>query len=180
MTAPRLEEEKAELLRALEETRTQMEEDADREIEELKQKFEDKFKAERDKKNRLKGDNGIMRKKFGALLKDIAEQKEEMKTMVRCRPLPFSAPALRSSHRCVCPSGWPLLLLSRSKRKPSSTESTSNCCKSRWRSTRRRSRLATRSSATRRTSYTSSRSAIKVSGPAPLLPLFCPPIQMCC
>ena len=43
-----------------------MEEDADYEIEELKDKYEVKLMAEREQHLRLKGENGIMRKKFHA------------------------------------------------------------------------------------------------------------------
>lgn len=56
----------------------QLEEDADREIEDLKDKYEQRLQGERDAALRLKGENGIMRKKFQGLQKDIDEQKEQL------------------------------------------------------------------------------------------------------
>ena len=50
----------------------------DREIEELKEKYEAKLATEREAALRLKGENGIMRKKFTALQKDIEDQKDEI------------------------------------------------------------------------------------------------------
>jgi septal ring factor EnvC (AmiA/AmiB activator) len=91
-----------------------LEEDADREIEELKEKYEAKLAVEREIGLRLKGtrrrplsfdpsrrgvrkacvgvlrsfkiahisgENGIMKKKFNALQKDIDDQKEEIKQL---------------------------------------------------------------------------------------------------
>ena len=52
-----------------------------REIEELKEKYESKLSTERESSLRLKGENGIMRKKFNALQKDIEAQKEEIKNL---------------------------------------------------------------------------------------------------
>eukprot|EP00002_Diphylleia_rotans_P000166 TRINITY_DN1008_c0_g1_i4.p1 TRINITY_DN1008_c0_g1~~TRINITY_DN1008_c0_g1_i4.p1 ORF type:complete len:1179 (-),score=303.89 TRINITY_DN1008_c0_g1_i4:414-3950(-) len=77
----RSEQEKEERLREYEETKRQLEEDADREIEELKEKYEAKLAAERDTCLRYKGENGIMKKKFSALQKDIEDQKEEIKLL---------------------------------------------------------------------------------------------------
>mmetsp|Transcript_21132 Transcript_21132/g.47585 ORF Transcript_21132/g.47585 Transcript_21132/m.47585 type:complete len:661 (-) Transcript_21132:39-2021(-) len=81
----RLEEEvqtHRQLMRELEETRKQVEEDADQEIEELKDKYESKLGAERDQHLRLKGENGIMRKKFHAQLKEIEAAKDDNKKLV--------------------------------------------------------------------------------------------------
>lgn len=63
------------------ETKRQLEEDTDKEIEQLKAKYDFKLHQERDATLRLKGENGIMRKKFSALQKDIEDQKENIKTM---------------------------------------------------------------------------------------------------
>eukprot|EP00742_Colponemidia_sp_Colp-10_P003011 GILJ01003213.1.p1 GENE.GILJ01003213.1~~GILJ01003213.1.p1 ORF type:complete len:1307 (+),score=279.75 GILJ01003213.1:41-3922(+) len=82
MLRERVIEEKEDLTRIFEETRRQLEEDADREIEELKEKYDQKLNAEREANLRLKGENGIMKKKFTQLLKDIDDRKEEIKTMV--------------------------------------------------------------------------------------------------
>eukprot|EP00899_Mesostigma_viride_P000129 jgi/Mesvir1/10116/Mv16834-RA.2 len=77
----RLQQEKEECSREFEETKRQLEEDADREIEELKEKYEQKLAQEREQGLRLKGENGIMKKKFHALQKDIDDQKEEIKQL---------------------------------------------------------------------------------------------------
>ena len=58
-----------------------LEEDIDTEIEQLKSKYENKLNAEREATLRYKGENGIMKKKFSALQKDIEQQREEIKTM---------------------------------------------------------------------------------------------------
>ena len=70
--------EKEGLVAEFDETRRQLEEDVDREIEELKEKYEAKLTTEREAALRLKGENGIMRKKFTALQKDIEHQKDEI------------------------------------------------------------------------------------------------------
>ena len=56
----------------------QQEEDADREIEEMKEKYEGRLVGEREAALRLKGENGIMRKKFQGLQKDLEEQREQL------------------------------------------------------------------------------------------------------
>ncbi|GMH45741.1 hypothetical protein BSKO_13704 [Bryopsis sp. KO-2023] len=76
-----LQQEKEELEREFEEIKRQLEEDADREIEELKERYEQRLSQEREVGLRLKGQNGIMRKKFNALQKDIEAQKEEIKSL---------------------------------------------------------------------------------------------------
>ena len=77
-----MEEEKDGTVRDWKETRTQMEEDIDTEIEQLKKRYEDKLAAEREMTLKYKGENGIMKKKFTALHKDIEEQREEIKAML--------------------------------------------------------------------------------------------------
>ncbi|GFH28056.1 uncharacterized protein HaLaN_26474, partial [Haematococcus lacustris] len=47
----------------------------------MKEKYESKLQGEREASLRLKGENGIMRKKFNALQKDIEAQKEEIKNL---------------------------------------------------------------------------------------------------
>ncbi|DBA01209.1 TPA: hypothetical protein N0F65_002344 [Lagenidium giganteum] len=59
----------------------QLEEDAEIEIEEMKMKYELKLQEEREATLRLKGENGIMKKKFSALQKDIEDQKEEIRSL---------------------------------------------------------------------------------------------------
>ena len=60
------------------ETKKQMEEDVDLEIEDLKEKYERSWRLSARIALRLKGENGIMRKKFTALQKDIEDQKDEI------------------------------------------------------------------------------------------------------
>ena len=45
-------------------------------------KYEAKLHMEKDATLRLKGENGIMKKKFNSLKKDIDEQKDEIKAMI--------------------------------------------------------------------------------------------------
>jgi len=70
--------EKVHQVRAFEETKTQLEEDADREIDNLKKKYEVMLRVEHDIGLRLKGENGIMRKKFNALKRDIKTQEDDI------------------------------------------------------------------------------------------------------
>ena len=63
---------------AANERENQLEEDADLEIDELKEKYELRLKEQRDVTLRLKGENGIMKKKFTTMQKSIAEQKDEI------------------------------------------------------------------------------------------------------
>ncbi|RHY51294.1 hypothetical protein DYB30_005854, partial [Aphanomyces astaci] len=79
--------EKDEIVAEFEDNKTQIEEDADLEIEEVKAKYDAKFLDEREATLRLKGanidlcENGIMKKKFTALQKDIEDQKEEIRSL---------------------------------------------------------------------------------------------------
>lgn len=65
-------------LREYEETKKQIEEDADREILDIKNKYERKLCEEREANLRLKGETGIMRRKFTSLQKEIDEHKQEI------------------------------------------------------------------------------------------------------
>lgn len=47
----------------------------------LARRYEAKLTAEREVGLRLKGENGIMKKKFNALQKDIEDQRDEIKTL---------------------------------------------------------------------------------------------------
>ncbi|KAJ3227958.1 Cilia- and flagella-associated protein 57 [Clydaea vesicula] len=59
----------------------QNEEDIDIEIANLINKYEKKLRIEKDEGARLKGENGIMRKKFNTLTKDIDDNKSEIEKM---------------------------------------------------------------------------------------------------
>ena len=72
---------KSSVTREFAETKEQLEVDIDKEVEQLKDKFDARLATERDATLRLKGENGIMRKKFKALQKDIDDQTENIRTM---------------------------------------------------------------------------------------------------
>merc|ERR1719440_2281210 len=69
-------------MKEFEETQNQLEQDIDQEIEDLKGRYENKLNAEREATLRYKGENGIMKKKFNALQKDIEDQREEIKALL--------------------------------------------------------------------------------------------------
>jgi cilia- and flagella-associated protein 57 len=77
-----LEDERDELAREYTETVHQVEMDVDQEIENLKKRYEDKLQAEREATLRFKGENGIMKKKFSALQKDIEDQRDQIKSLL--------------------------------------------------------------------------------------------------
>mmetsp|Transcript_46078 Transcript_46078/g.90833 ORF Transcript_46078/g.90833 Transcript_46078/m.90833 type:complete len:1198 (-) Transcript_46078:74-3667(-) len=76
-----VEKAKEIIIKEFQETKSQLEEDTDKEIEELKEKYDKKLHSERDHTLRLKGENGIMKKKFIALQKDIVDQGENIAEM---------------------------------------------------------------------------------------------------
>ncbi|XP_012872235.1 PREDICTED: cilia- and flagella-associated protein 57 [Dipodomys ordii] len=65
-------------LREFEETKKQIEEDEDREIQDIKTKYEKKLRDEKESNLRLKGETGIMRKKFSSLQKEIEERTNDI------------------------------------------------------------------------------------------------------
>uniref|UniRef100_A0A8C2YJP5 Cilia and flagella associated protein 57 n=1 Tax=Chinchilla lanigera TaxID=34839 RepID=A0A8C2YJP5_CHILA len=68
-------------LREFEETKKQIEEDEDREIQDIKTKYEKKLRDEKESNLRLKGETGIMRKKFSSLQKEIEERTGDIETL---------------------------------------------------------------------------------------------------
>ncbi|KAJ3117421.1 Cilia- and flagella-associated protein 57 [Phlyctochytrium bullatum] len=76
-----LQEEMKRQIREFEGTTREAEEDADSEILELKHRYERKLKEEREVGLRLKGENGIMRKKFNTLQNEIDGHKAEIAKM---------------------------------------------------------------------------------------------------
>ncbi|XP_071118876.1 cilia- and flagella-associated protein 57-like [Haliotis cracherodii] len=72
-------DESRQLSREYEETKRQIEEDADREILDMKNKYERKLRDEKEANMKLKGESGIMKKKFTSLQKEIDDHKEEIK-----------------------------------------------------------------------------------------------------
>ncbi|KAI8607724.1 WD40-repeat-containing domain protein [Chytriomyces sp. MP71] len=77
----RLQQEMKLQFKEFEETTHETEEDADSEILELKHRYERKLKEEREIGMRLKGENGIMRKKFNTLQSEIDAHKAEIAKM---------------------------------------------------------------------------------------------------
>ncbi|XP_066926478.1 cilia- and flagella-associated protein 57-like [Clytia hemisphaerica] len=74
-------EESRQHLREYEETKKQIEEDADREILDIKNKYERKLREEKEANLRLKGETGIMRRKFTSLQKEIEDHKAEIQRL---------------------------------------------------------------------------------------------------
>ncbi|TPX41520.1 hypothetical protein SeMB42_g05538 [Synchytrium endobioticum] len=74
----KLQEELGTLQREHAETSKHLEEEGDAESESLIQKYERKLRSEREEGARLKGENGIMRKKFLTLSKDIEDHRQEI------------------------------------------------------------------------------------------------------
>ncbi|XP_005866144.1 PREDICTED: cilia- and flagella-associated protein 57 [Myotis brandtii] len=68
-------------LREFEETKKQIEEDEDREIQDIKTKYEKKLRDEKESNLRLKGETGIMRKKFSSLQKEIEERANDIESL---------------------------------------------------------------------------------------------------
>nr|KAF6504381.1 cilia and flagella associated protein 57 [Rousettus aegyptiacus] len=68
-------------LREFEETKKQIEEDEDREIQDIKTKYEKKLRDEKESNLRLKGETGIMRKKFSSLQKEIEERANDIEVL---------------------------------------------------------------------------------------------------
>ncbi|ODN04433.1 Cilia- and flagella-associated protein 57, partial [Orchesella cincta] len=64
------------------EMKRQIEEDADQEILEMTTNYERKLRHEREMNAKLKGESGIMRKKFQTMQKDIEEQKNEVQRLM--------------------------------------------------------------------------------------------------
>lgn len=75
------EEELSELQRESVEMQSQLEDDIDTEIENMKKSFEEKLATARETTLKFKGENGIMKKKFVLMQRDIEDQKEEMKLL---------------------------------------------------------------------------------------------------
>ncbi|KAJ3190576.1 Cilia- and flagella-associated protein 57 [Irineochytrium annulatum] len=76
-----LQEEMRKQFREFEETTRETEEDADAEILELKHRYERRLKEEKEAGLHLKGENGIMRKKFNTLQAEIDGHKSEIAKM---------------------------------------------------------------------------------------------------
>ncbi|VTJ60870.1 Hypothetical predicted protein [Marmota monax] len=75
------EEDVRQQLREFEETKKQIEEDEDREIQDIKIKYEKKLREEKESNLRLKGETGIMRKKFSSLQKEIEERTNDIEML---------------------------------------------------------------------------------------------------
>ncbi|KAF0306764.1 Cilia- and flagella-associated protein 57 [Amphibalanus amphitrite] len=74
-------EEALQQKKTYEEMQVQIEEDADREIVDIKTKYEYKLKAERNSNVRLRGETGVMKKRFVSLSKELEEQRQEIQRL---------------------------------------------------------------------------------------------------
>ncbi|XP_062337115.1 cilia- and flagella-associated protein 57-like [Osmerus eperlanus] len=68
-------------MRAFDETKKQMEEDGDMEIQDIRIRYERKLREEKEVNQRLKGETGIMRKKFNSLQKEIDDRNVEIERL---------------------------------------------------------------------------------------------------
>lgn len=75
------EEERRQAQREFEEHRKQIEEDADREIVEMRQKYEKRLRESLEQNMQLKGESGILNKKFSSLNKDIEGHKQDKRRL---------------------------------------------------------------------------------------------------
>ncbi|GCB74184.1 hypothetical protein scyTo_0003271 [Scyliorhinus torazame] len=76
-----LQEESRQQIKEADETKKQIEEDADREIQDIKIKYERNLRDEKEANLRLKGETGIMRKKFTSLQKEIEDKQGEIEKL---------------------------------------------------------------------------------------------------
>ena len=76
-----LEQELEGLQRDLAETRDQLEDDIDTEVLNVRRRYEGRLDGEREETLRLKGENGIMKKRFTVLSKEIEDQRESIKDL---------------------------------------------------------------------------------------------------
>nr|CAD7265563.1 unnamed protein product [Timema shepardi] len=76
-----LHEEARQQVKEHEEIKQQLEDDADREIIELRTAFEKELKEERENITKLRGETGVMRKKYVSSQKEIEESKHQVHTL---------------------------------------------------------------------------------------------------
>uniref|UniRef100_UPI00398EDE99 cilia- and flagella-associated protein 57 n=1 Tax=Pristiophorus japonicus TaxID=55135 RepID=UPI00398EDE99 len=76
-----LQEESRQQIKESDETKKQIEEDADREIQDIKIKYERNLRDEKEENLRLKGETGIMRKKFTTLQKEIEDKQQAIEKL---------------------------------------------------------------------------------------------------
>ena len=69
-----------------------------REIESLKERYESKLQVEKKLAVTLKGENGLMRKRFNGLEKSIDEQKSEIRRLYEAQDTLYSTTATHEKH----------------------------------------------------------------------------------
>ncbi|KAK1165059.1 hypothetical protein AOXY_G13492 [Acipenser oxyrinchus oxyrinchus] len=74
-------DESRQQVREFDESKKQMEEDGDREIQDIRIKYERLLRDEKETSLRLKGETGLMRKKFSSLQREIDERMSEIERM---------------------------------------------------------------------------------------------------
>jgi WD40 repeat protein len=77
-----LDDDKLDQSKALEETKNQLEDDVDTEVEMLRKSLDERLAQAREVTLKYKGENGIMKKKFAVIQKDMEDQKETMKLLL--------------------------------------------------------------------------------------------------
>jgi hypothetical protein len=75
----KLEADRDVLNREYKEVQQQLEDDVDQEIEQLRRNYEDKLAAAREATLKYKAGNGIIRKKFSIVTREIDDQRDEAK-----------------------------------------------------------------------------------------------------
>ncbi|KAL4660096.1 WD repeat-containing protein 65-like [Arapaima gigas] len=81
LTLGQCQEESRLQVREFDEWKKQMEEDGEREIQDIRIKYERKLREAKEANLRLKGETGVMRKKFSSLKKEIDERNLEIESM---------------------------------------------------------------------------------------------------
>ncbi|XP_062412142.1 cilia- and flagella-associated protein 57-like [Sardina pilchardus] len=81
MLLEQCQEEARTQLREFEESKRQMEEDSDREIQDLRLHYQRLLTAEKETNLKMKGDTGIMKKKFSSLQKEIDEKNMQIEQL---------------------------------------------------------------------------------------------------
>ncbi|XP_062921097.1 cilia- and flagella-associated protein 57 [Mobula hypostoma] len=76
-----LQDDSRQQIKESDETKKQIEEDCDREIQDIKIKYERDLRDEKEANLRLKGETGIMRKKFTSLQKEIEDRQGEIEKL---------------------------------------------------------------------------------------------------
>ncbi|XP_036452639.1 cilia- and flagella-associated protein 57 [Colossoma macropomum] len=81
LTLGQCQDESRQQVREFEEMKKQMEEDSDRELQDIRVKYECKLREEKETNLRLKGETGVMKKKFSSLQREIDDRNMEIEKL---------------------------------------------------------------------------------------------------